>query len=284
MGTKKSDTKTVTAESLLKGLPTNPKEYTEKQLGTLMERYEKAKAQMPIEEQAKIRAIGQPATIRLGKLAKAPVKTKPTGVALLAVEMATVMSIQPPITEEGDELTKRVSDELAHLQSDDFVQSTEAPDKAVFSAAAIAEIRKLGVAIPGEAKEAEKPVAKAVEKKPEAKKAGESAKADKTEKSTKFERIAKEPAKPGAWKTKVYKPHEAVWTPPLAKEMPIVAPKNAKVSAATLAWRIFIKAKGKLSVADMMTALQAAGKTIKPSSAQVYLYWYTHNIHLPRWG
>ena len=70
-----------TAESLLKGLPTNPKEYTEKQLGTLMERYEKAKAQMPIEEQAKIRAIGQPATIRLGKLAKAPVKTKPTGVA-----------------------------------------------------------------------------------------------------------------------------------------------------------------------------------------------------------
>jgi hypothetical protein len=118
-------------------------------------------------------------------------------------------------------------------------------------------------------------VAKAVEKKPEAKKAG---------KSAKFERIAKEPAKPGAWKTKVYKPREAVWTPPLAKEMPIVAPKNAKVSAATLAWRVFIKAKGKLSVADMMTALQAAGKTIKPSSAQVYLYWYTHNIHLPKWG
>jgi hypothetical protein len=268
MGTKKDD-KTVTAASLLTDLPTDPKKYTEEQLGTLMDRYEKAKAKMSTEEQVKIRAIGQPATIRLAKEAKkTPKPEKLSGIALLASEMMVVMSIQPPITEKGDELVKRVTDELAHLQTDDFIQSTEMPDKAVFSAAAIAEIRKLGVAIPGESKEVKKPTAKmpkATVKEP-------------------TEDVPVKKTKKGEWKTKMYKPRTADWTPPPAKEMPIPAPKNAKVSAATLAWRVFLKNKGKLSVTDLMTALQAAGKTIKPSSAQVYLFWYTRNIHLPKWG
>ena len=261
--TKVTEDTAITAESLLDGLPTDPKDYTNATLSELMKRYNAVREQMSVEEQAKIRAIGQPATKLLKAKAVAEEKkvaedTPPKStssiptkaLSALATEMNGVMSLQPPIDPDADDVEVRVRKELEDIRADDFVAVAPADGetaKLVFSDKAVKAIRALGIEIP---------TATTTDTKTTKTAASASGKKDRHNPN------------------KVYKPRTAFVMPSIDK-LPPILPKGKKATNMTLAFRVFMKAKGTLSVQQMIDGVLALGGTELPIvSVRTYLYYF----------
>lgn len=152
-------------DKYIEGLPAEAKDYTPETLKTLRARFEQAKTDGA--DAATLKALA-----KLGKEATAAVKAaqpakpaKPVKeevpetpaepvtdkeLAKVMAEANKVLVLDPPIKAKDEGAKERLLKELKDLRAKDL--KSDDPEKLVFSEAAVAIMRRLGVKIPGEGK------------------------------------------------------------------------------------------------------------------------------------